>query len=152
MADQVAPVEDGEILLRTDFSPIHIQNGQLLAAAISSADLKDRGFSVDREHMVDPATIDVRAGEQMVKAPVDRQEAWISPFECGPVRADTYEGDGERAFRIEHDPVDGNDAHAAIYSSIPRSRSHIKGLKAVLLPHLNRGLRKLEIYKAERQR
>lgn len=151
MSNGVDPVNDGEILLRTDFSPIHIQDGQLLAAAISSTDLKERGFSVDREHMVELATIDSRASEQMQKAPEDRQEAWIAPFQCGPVRADIYEGDNQQAFRIEHDPVDGNKAHAAIYSYTSRKNSHIKGLKALLLPHLNRGLRTLERYRAERK-
>lgn len=150
MGNTVEPVGDGEILLRTDFSPIHIRDGLLIAAAISREDLAKRGFSVDREHLADPTMIDARAAEQMEKAPDHRQEAWIASFECGAVRAETYEGDNEIAFRIEHEPVKGNDAHAAIYSYIPRSKSHIKGLKAVLLPHLNRRLQTLELYRAER--
>ena len=151
MDDQVKPIGDCETLLRTDFSPIHIWDGRLLAAAITSEDLEKRGFSVDREYLVDLDIIDARTNIQMQKAPNDRKEVWIAPFECGPVRDEVYSEDGQPAFRVEHDPIEGNDAHAAIYSFVPRKRSGIKGLKAILLPHLNRGLRTLDGYKAERK-
>lgn len=150
MPDRVVPVGDGEILLRTDFSPMHIQNGQLLPAAIRSDDLAERGFSVDREHLVDTGTISARASAQMAKDAERRKEEWISPFLCGPVRADTFPIDGSSAFRVAHEPLEGNSAHAAIYSAQPRSKSQIKVLKTLLLPHLNAGLKPLASYQAER--
>ncbi|WP_257540629.1 hypothetical protein [Sphingobium sp. CFD-1] len=149
MSDSVSPVGDGETLLRTDFSPMHIQDGQLLPAAIRSDDLAQRGFSVDREHLVGPDTLEARASVQMARDTEQRKEAWISPFSCGLVRADIFPMDGSSAFRVEHEPVESNEAHAAIYSAQPRSKSEIKVLKTLLLPHLNAGLKTLASYTAE---
>lgn len=151
MSDQVRAVSDDETLLRTGYSPLHIQNGCLLPSAISTEDLQRRGFSVDRERLVDLGTIWARTDEHMRRSPDDRKEAWIASFLCSSARAEIYQRDGEPAFRVECEPIEANNAHAAIYSFIQRSKSDIKGIKSLLIPHLNRELRTLECYRAERE-
>lgn len=150
MSDSTIDVDNCEILLRTNFSPIHFHQGNLLASAISSDDLRGRGFSVDREHLVNIATIEARIAEQMQRMPDKRQDAWIALAQCGAIRAEVY--DSLPAFRVAAEPVDGNEAHAAIYAHRCNSpKSHIKGLKALLLRHLNARLQTFATYRVSRQ-
>lgn len=151
MSDDVAAVSDGETLLRTDFAPQHVVEGKLIAAGIRSDDLTTRGFSIDREHLVDVATIEKRAEGQMAKDPQGRQNPYIAPFLCGPVRAHVLDEDKKTAFLIQHEPINDNAAHAALYSAETRPRSLIKALKNALLPYLNEGICTLERYKADKE-
>lgn len=93
------PVEDHEGLLRTNYAPEHVIDGKVIVSAISSKDLKERGFSIDRELLADAVVIAERAKAQMEKDPEKRGEAHVSIFECRSIRAEVCKEDGKSASR-----------------------------------------------------
>lgn len=149
------PVADEEQLLRTSFAPHHVVNGKAIVTAIASQDIQNRGFSVDREALVDESAVRERAEKQMSNDPENRREAWVSSFNCGAVRSAHSVADKQPGFVVNNEPIaEGevqNLAHSGIYSAAPRSRSMIKALKEVLLPYLNENLRPMDEYFAQAQ-
>lgn len=148
------PVEDHEELFRTNYSPEHIVDGKVIVSAISSKDLTERGFSVDRALLVNEDTIINRAETQMAKDPEKRGEAYISVMNSGNVRAEICAEDKKPAFKIENQPIyeiaseniSENLAHAGILSAESRTRSLIKALKLLLIPHLNAKIIDIQAY------
>jgi hypothetical protein len=131
---QVPPLTDDEWLLRLHFSPEHFLDGELIPAAISTSDLKDRGFSVDRERIVDLVTIEARAIIQQQKIPEQREKPYLSRFECGSIRLIQYEN--EIAFKLQGSPTDDNPAHAHILSAQKLGNGGLKKLRKLLLEKL----------------
>lgn len=127
-------VEDDELLLRLVYHPEHVVDGKVIKAAISAQDLERRGFSVDRASYVEFSVVDARAQQQMQNVPSKRQEASVSQFGCGEVRA-LLDTDGQRGFIVIDTDGDENPAHAAIYG-LKKGRAAIKRLKTLLLPLL----------------
>lgn len=146
MDDRAGGVGDEESLVRTAYYPEHVVAGQLVPAAIRSDDLNRRGFSVDRECLLEIDVLKARAAFQMAQQPNGRLEAYASVFGCGEVRREVLAEDGASAFKVLYEPVEGNKAHSCIYSAIPRAPSLVKALKAVLLQHLNKRLTPLSTY------
>jgi len=90
----------------------------------------------------------------MQRDPLQREEAWVSRFNCGAIRSVHVIADKLPGVRVDNEPIregpDLNLAHAGIYSASRRSRSMIKALKEALLPYLNEELRPMdEFFKNE---
>lgn len=130
-------VDETEWLLRLNFSPEHIKDGEVVPAAISLSDLKSRGFSIDREHLLDAGAMRARVEAQQVKAPESRAQSFLSRFECGPVRLESG-GDGHAAFVVDASPLDDNKAHAHILSAVQRGEGALRRLRLRLVSHLQR--------------
>lgn len=126
-------INSSETLLRTGYHPEHVEGGMILTRAIPSEDLKERGFSVDRKGKVSRSVLRSRAENQMKNRPDLRKEAMISPFNCGDVRAITYEG--TRALIVIDTATPDNPAHASIYS-LYGGDGRLKKIKTLLLPLL----------------
>lgn len=141
------PVPHEEQLLRLNFSPEHIQNGEVIPNAIAVEDLKKRGYSIDREHISSLEVIQQRAEAQSAKQPTNREESFLSRFECGPVCGEV-DDEGTPAFKVEASPQPDNDAHAHILSAISRGNGTLRKLRGKLVPHLNRELLRLHEYVA----
>lgn len=139
-----AGVPPHEWLLRLNFNPEHVVNGEVIPTAVSLSDLRSRGYSIDREVMLDLAVIVGRATVQAEKKPEERKEPFLSRFECGPVRLEVAIPEAHPAFLVEASPVEGSDtqpanpAHAHIKSAIARPDSGLRRLRSLLLPHLQR--------------
>lgn len=58
-----------EWLLRLNFNPEHIVDGAVIPSAVSLTDLKSRGYSVDREKLVDLTVVSERASTFSEKKP-----------------------------------------------------------------------------------
>jgi hypothetical protein len=145
---QVPPLASHEWLLRLHFSPEHFVNGELIPAAISTSDLKERGFSVDRESIVDPSVIQDRAIIQQQKVPEKREQSYLSRFECVSIRRIKYEND--TAFEVIASPTEANLAHAHILSAQKLGNGGIKKLRSLLVDELQT-LIALEQYIIDRQ-
>lgn len=139
-----ASVADSEWLLRLNFSPEHIVNGQVIPTAVSLSDLKSRGYSVDRERLLDLRVILDRVSSQKVKAPHQREAPYLSRFQCGPLCRE-LDSDGCLAFKVEASPIEGNRAHAHILSAKARGEGGLRKLRNLLLPYLQ-NLIELEEY------
>ncbi|MCJ2121028.1 hypothetical protein [Methylobacterium sp. J-077] len=142
-SEPFAAVPHEEWLLRLNFNPEHIDNGKVVASAISLTDLKSRGYSVDRERHIDITIIADRARDQAANKPEKRQAPFLSKFECGPVCGEV-DTEGKAAFLVEASPVAetetlrANPAHAHIKSAIHRGDAGLRQLRILLLPHLQR--------------
>lgn len=130
-----------EWLLRLNFNPEHIYNGEVVPSAVSLTDLKSRGYSVDRERLVDIELVAARARDQATNKPELRQAPFLSKFECGSVCSEV-DADGKSAFLVEASPVaetearKANPAHAHIKSAIQRGEAALRKIRMLLLPHL----------------
>jgi len=132
-------VGDDEFLLRLGYAPEHFLNGEVGVSAISSADLNERGFSVDREKFALENVIRERSLQQMEKSPGKREQTFLSRFRTGDLRKEATE-DGSRAFVILDTAEPDNRAHASVLSARMRSPSEIKELKLLLIPYLQNPL------------
>jgi hypothetical protein len=133
---QAPPLVDGdEWLLRLHFSPEHYLDGKLTPSAISLADLGGRGFSIDREHLVDVAIITRRAVDQNLRNPEQREKPYLSRFKCAPIRQLKYEN--KTAFIVEASPTEENLAHAHIVSEDRTlKKGELRQLRNLLLEEL----------------
>lgn len=149
-APELSPgvVKNDEFLLRTMFHPEHIVDGRVIPPAIPSKDLKERGYSLDREKYAVVRKICRRMLAQQRKQPDNRQEPFISKFLCERVRNLVCEED-KRAFIVVDDAVEENTAHASILSAYPRKPAQIKRLKSTLLPVLQEMLIEARKYSPE---
>jgi hypothetical protein len=147
--DLAPQVPSDEWLLRLHFSPEHLSNGELIPTAISISDLKERGFSVDRESIVDPAVIEARAISQQQKVPEKRETPYLSRFECISIRRIKY-GNGI-AFDVFISPTDENPAHAHILSAQKKlGKAELRKLRDLLLQELQTPIT-LDQYITDRQ-
>ncbi|MCT7953247.1 hypothetical protein NG798_25955 [Ancylothrix sp. C2] len=142
--DQVLPLTDEELLLRLHFSPEHICNGKVAATAISTSDLKQRGYSLDRKAFVEPQIIADRALTQGAKNPEKREKSYLSQFECGSIRDIKFEE--KPAFEVKESPTCNNPAHAHILSAQKLGEGALRRLRILLLPYLDKNLMLLDEY------
>ena len=127
-------VENRENLLRVIYGPEHIVDNKVIESAISLSDLKERGFSLDREKYAKPSVVKDRINRQMENKPECRKEANIANLACLEVRKIKH--DEERALIVIDDGTsEENPAHASIYS-LKSGRAKLKQLRAKLLPLL----------------
>ncbi len=145
---QEPQLANDEWLLRLHFSPEHLLNGALTTTAISLSDLKERGFSVDRESIVVPGMIEARAIAQQQRVPEQRETPYLSRFECISIRRIKYEND--IAFTVITSPTDENPAHAHILSAQKLGDGGLRKLRELLLNELQT-LIALDQYIADRQ-
>lgn len=143
ISEPIEAIPHEEWLLRLNFNPEHIRGNEVVPSAISLTDLKVRGYSVDREHLVDIKLVTDRAQEQAANRPEDRKESFLSRFECGPVCGEV-DANGKVAFCVQASPVlatanrPANPAHAHIKSAIPRGDAGLRKIRMLLIPHLQR--------------
>jgi hypothetical protein len=131
---KVVPLSDDEWLLRLHFSPEHFQDGLLTPSAISTSDLNDRGFSVDRESIVNTNTLQDRAIAQAIRNPEQRETPYISHFQCKPIRLIEYKN--IVAFHVTESPTEDNPAHAHILSTQKLGKGELRKLRCLLLREL----------------
>jgi hypothetical protein len=124
-----------ESLLRLIFDPEHIVNNEVIPAAIPLDDLKIRGYSVDREILVDINHIKSRAITQQTNKPSDRLLSYLSKFLCGDVRNELDENN-EIMFIVEASPRSDNEAYAHILSAKKRGDGTLRKLRFSLVKHL----------------
>jgi len=137
-------VKDDELLGRLAYAPKEILNGKLVPEAISSNDLKKRGFSLFRDDFCNQDEITLLAITQMGKKPEDRKNAFISFFKTSKVREQIIEyanEDGDklkaRSFLVIDEALEEVKSHATIYNSQKFGRATIKELKNQLIEIIN---------------
>lgn len=138
-----------EVLVRANFAPEHVVNGTISPAAISTNDLDKRGFSIDRECLLDLKVVENRIEEQANRAPQKREEAFASPLRGAHSTEIKSPGDGKTAFKSLSDPVRGNVGHAIILSAEKRSKGQLRALRSLLIPELENALTTFDAYKVE---
>lgn len=144
-------INDNERLARSDFAPENIDStGNILPSAISSKDLKDRGYSVDRSRYLILSTLRTRIDEQQAKLPEKRTNAFVSEFQHNQISSIVHPTDHEAAFEIKADPIRKNAAHVVILSANEgRSPSAIRALRSELLPLLQPNLKTAQDFVGE---
>jgi hypothetical protein len=135
-------VEDDENLIRILYEPEHIRDGVLLEAAIPLEDLKERGFSLDREAHVKSKIVEDRIKTQKAKNPGNRQRDTKSVFRCINIR-NIIDCNGIRLCIVLDSPSKSNPAHASLYG-IKCSGSELRKIRGLLIPALQEGLQSLD--------
>lgn len=132
------------ILLRLLLSDEHYANDSLSNAAISTSDLKERGFSLDIKELAREDVVNTRAESQMANRPQTRFAAYISEFSHGDIISIT-DNSNNVLFEVIYDPVDGNDAHACILCiDKANTKSHYVMARNKLKPALLKNVTKIE--------
>ena len=130
-------VVDGEGLLRTMFYPDHIVEGQLTNTAISLADLRERGFSVNRRQHITRGFIesDIDRFLERNLHGTPREFVGIACFKTSTVRE--MKSDESRAFVVIDTALPDNPGHASVYAANPTiSRGRLRQLRDMLFPLL----------------
>lgn len=132
-----------EDLLRLGYHPQDIDNlGKITPKAITTDDLGNRGFSVDRRKYCDKELIKQRAINQIENCPEKRRKSFISIFSCSSVRM-IKKDNNERAFIVLDTANQNNIAHASIYGNV-MSRALLRKIRVELAELLNENLVSLE--------
>lgn len=132
-------VESEEDLLRLGYHPQDIdEKGKIAPKAITTDDLGERGFSVDRKKYCNKELIKNRAQNQRENCPEKRQQSFISIFSCSSVRV-IKKDDNERAFIILDTADQNNIAHASIYGNTNK-KSILREIRVELAELLNKNL------------
>jgi hypothetical protein len=136
-------LEDMHALLRLNFAPQHIVDGKVLPTAISTEDLKSRGYSLDAEPLIIADTLIERAESQACKNPEARVSPYISRFQyCD---ANAIKMDENPAFHIFHSPVPvdpekqikANPAHVSLLcTETDKGTPYYRKARVLLLPLL----------------
>ncbi len=123
------PVHSDETLLRVVFAPEHIDSqGNLLPAAIPTADLALRGFSVHRKQHVRKKTILDQIKKYISKIE-GRSCKGIGPIECAIIRS-CKDTKSDQAFIVIDDALTKeNYAHAKVMFKNKHSPAKMKGLR-----------------------
>ena len=130
-------VRDSEPLLRALFNPEHVQQGKVLARAISLRDLRERGFSV---HRIRYASYDLVMSfiNEVLSRPRSGEpwtDAGVATLHTAQVR--NFQVNGQRAFVVIDSASQENPGHASIYAARPeQGNAHARELRALLLPLL----------------
>ena len=132
-------MQDDESLIRALINPDHIENGEILARAISLRDLRQRGFSVHRlahvteeivQHSIDRILARSFQGQR-------RESEGVSVFRVNEVRG--LEVDDRQAFVVIDTALQCNHGHASIYlANAPSTEGYARKLRDLLLPFLQR--------------
>ncbi|MFG0767152.1 hypothetical protein ACF8Q9_09830 [Pseudomonas sp. TYF_15] len=139
----VPPLSDDESLVRAFFCPEQHDGQEFLASVVSLADLKDRGFSVDRPILTPLSVLEHRVDAQRANKPDVREFAKFSQLFCAKLREDR-DPSGQDYFEVQASPVNESDhepanpGHASIYSA-DRSlgRGGLRKVRTELIKHLN---------------
>ncbi|WP_460158730.1 hypothetical protein [Pseudomonas sp. S3_E11] len=136
-------LEDMHSLLRLNFAPQHIVDGKVLPTAISTEDLKSRGYSLDAEPLINADTLTERAQSQSEKDSEARVSPYISRFQyCD---ANSIKIDDTPAFNIFHSPValdrekqiKANPAHVSLLcTDSEKGKPYYRKARILLLPLL----------------
>lgn len=139
------PVKLEEDLLRLGYHPEHINEGNIVYTAISSQDLTDRGFSVERKEYHSKELVKNKAKTQMERRSEIRQNAFISTVKCSSVRNIFYTKDNQthRGFIVLDTADEENNAHASIYATT-KTKSMLIKIRIELAELLNENLVSLE--------
>ena len=130
-------VKDSEPLLRALFNPEHVQQGKVLARAISLRDLRERGFSVHRIRYVsyDLVLSFINGVLSRPRSGEPWAEAGVATLHTAPVR--NFQVNGQRALVVIDTATSENPGHASIYAAQPeQGDAHARELRALLLPLL----------------
>lgn len=111
---------DDDVLLRLMFGAEHYDENEVKNAAISTDDLKERGFSLDVYCLKPKSAIETRIASQIARAiekkgedQSDRKIAYISKLINSDLLSCVDEQE-KQLFETFHDPVSDNYAHAKL--------------------------------------
>lgn len=132
---------DDEKLIRLTFAPEHHDGEEFLNGAVSLDDLRDRGFSVDRQSVTTIETVSQRISDQTERNPEKRQDVLFSELECRAIRNEIDETSGKPLFSVNATPVPENDGHASIKSAQPLGNGGLRKIRTRLIAHMNQLVR-----------
>lgn len=132
---------DNEKLIRLTFTPEHHDGQEFLNGAVSLDDLRERGFSVDRQSITTFEAVCQRVTEQSARNPEKRQVVLFSELVCGALRNEVDIDSGQPVFLVDATPMPGNDGHASIKSSQPLGNGGLRKIRTLLIAHMNRLVR-----------
>lgn len=111
------PVQDDEILIRTLYSPIHVNNQTQEIKPAAFDDVLKRGLSVDRKSHISQRELEIKTRgkiEQDLEAGKRRDDFWgVTVADCSNVRSILAE-ERYRSFCIYDTATEDNRAHADI--------------------------------------
>jgi len=147
----VPPIALAELVNRLSFDSESVQDGKVLPSAIATSDLKERGFSLDRDFVTE-ATISARIEYQKTKKPGVREVPYVSRMVVSDILEIQDQKDAEfigpvgPLFTITADPVPADDtvepnqpenlAHCYVLSSRKLGDGGLRQLRNRLLPLL----------------
>ncbi|MDN5450023.1 MAG: hypothetical protein L0G06_03925 [Enterobacterales bacterium] len=132
---------DDEKLIRLTFTPEHHDGNEFLNGAVSLEDLRDRGFSVDRQSVTTIETVSQRISAQTERKPEKRQDVLFSELECGALRSEIDEVSGVPIFSVDATPAPNNDGHASIKSYQALGNGGLRKIRTILIAHMNKLVR-----------
>jgi hypothetical protein len=128
-------VRSNEIVLRTILDPDHLEpDGKLALAAISLADIRFRGWSVDRKNFTGPWRIRSSHSEWKKKKPYLRK-IYVLPIPVGEIRLPDP-ATRQQDFVVTDTAMWLNPAHAAVLLSGPQGEGAARGFRNSLLQKL----------------
>ena len=119
------------------FNPQHVQNGELVEAAIPVEELRSKGFSVHRMEYVTVEYVKESIKERLSRPRPGTpwRDEGVARLQTSAVRALRVEN--QKAFVVIDTATQDNRGHASIYVAAPKKgRAHAKELRALLLPLL----------------
>lgn len=136
----VVPIDSSETLVRLTFNPESYDSNGFKNTAVSLQDLKERGFSLDREAYTHRECIEERIAAQKENKPEDRQFAIFSMMNCIDITSIVNE-DGSACFDLIPSPdLDTkNFGHAHLLSAgAVKSDSYLRKMRVLLFPLLSK--------------
>jgi hypothetical protein len=124
-------VRDGEIILRTIFDPHHIQGGALSQAAVSLADIRSRGWSVDRKKYTSLWRVKLSHRSWLSKK-ADLEKCYVIPVSVEKIRNDCRMG-GDQLFVVTDLALCGNPAHGCVLLSAESGEGQARRARRVLM-------------------
>ena len=123
-------VRDDEIILRTILDPHHVENNTLSPAAIALADLRERGWSVDRKTFTSAWRIRLDH-KRWGKRKSDLRKCWVVPAAVGDVRK--LIADDQKLFVITDHASPLNPAHGSLLLATKSSQGAARKARDILL-------------------
>lgn len=131
-------VKDDEIVLRTIFDPHHLENGKLTKAAIATADLETRGWSVDRKRFTSLWRLRLehwRWRRRYSQKNPALEKCYILPIPVSAIRG--LRDAGRQVISVTDFALCSNPAHAALITSVAiTKKSEARKVRTMLMAAL----------------
>lgn len=133
-------VEDNELILRELFNPQHVgDDGEIVPAAISLQDLRERGFSVHRMKYVTREFIESSIKQRLAKPRSGKQwkEEGVAKIVVRKIRELKLQD--RQAFVVIDTALENNRGHASIFfANREIDKADTRELRSLLLPMLKK--------------